>query len=122
MLDAPSVTMPYVKAGRLRAIAVTRSARLAALPDLPTFEEAGLNGFEANGWQGLLAPAGTPAAVMTRLSAALMKTLAERDVRERFTEQGLDTEVSTPEQFGAYIRAETEKWARLAKAVNLKVD
>src|ERR1019366_2749193 len=117
MLDATSVTMPYVKTGRLRAIAVTRNARLAVLPDVQTFEEVGLKGFEANGWQGLLVPAGTPANVVAKLSGALMRTLAEPDVRERFTEQGLDPMSSTPEQFGAYIRAETEKWGQLAKAV-----
>lgn len=122
IIDATSVTMPYVKAGRLRAIAVTRNARLTALPDVPTFEEAGLKGFEANGWQGLLVPTGTPAAAVAKLSGALMKTLAQPEVRERFLEQGLDPAPSTPEQFGAYIRSEIEKWGRVAKAANLKVD
>jgi len=122
MLDAPSVTMPYVQAGRLRAIAVTRITRLAALPDVQTFEEAGLKGFDANGWQGLLVPSGTPPDIMAKLSAALAKTLAEPDVRRRFTEQGIDPAPSTAEQFGAYIRSEIEKWGRLAKAANLKVD
>ena len=122
IIDATSVTMPYVKAGRLRAIAVTRNERLAALPDVPTFEESGLKGFEANGWQGLLVPTGTPPAAVAKLSGALMKTLAQPEVRERFSEQGLDAAPSTPEQFSAYIRAEIEKWGRLAKAANLKID
>jgi tripartite-type tricarboxylate transporter receptor subunit TctC len=122
ILDATSVAMPYVKSGRLRAIAVTRSTRLAALPDVQTFEEVGLKGFEANGWQGLLVAAGTPSDIVAKLSRALMKTLAETDVRDRFTEQGLDPASSTPEQFAAYIRAETDKWGKLAKAVNLKID
>jgi tripartite-type tricarboxylate transporter receptor subunit TctC len=92
------------------------------LPDVPTFEEAGLKNFEASGWQGLLVPAGTPAAALAKLSSALTKTLVQPEVRERFIEQGLDPAPSTPEQFGAYIRSEIEKWGRVAKAANLKVD
>ncbi len=122
IIDATSVTMPYVKAGRLRAIAVTRNVRLAALPDVPTFEEQGLKGFQANGWQGLLVPTGTPAAAVAKLSEALMKTLAQPDVRARFTDQGLDPAPSTPEQFAAYIRSEIEKWGRVQKVANIKVE
>jgi len=122
ILDATSVTMPYVKAGRLRALAVTRDVRLAALPDVPTFEEQGLKGFQASGWQGVLVPTGTPAAAVAKLSDALIKTLAQPDVRARFVEQGLDPAPSTPEQFGAYIRAEIEKWGQVQKTANIKVD
>jgi len=122
IMDAPSVTMPYVKAGRLRAIAVTRTERLSALPNVPTFEEAGLKNFEASGWQGLLVPTGTPPAAVAKLANALTKTLAYTEVRDRFIDQGLDPAPSTPEQFGAYIRAEIEKWGRVAKAANLKID
>jgi len=122
IMDAPSVTMPYVKAGRLRAIAVTRTERLSALPNVPTFDEAGLKNFEASGWQGLLVPTGTPPAAVAKLAGALTKTLAYTEVRERFIDQGLDPAPSSPEQFGAYIRAEIEKWGRVAKAANLKID
>jgi tripartite-type tricarboxylate transporter receptor subunit TctC len=122
IIDATSVTMPYVKAGRLRAIAVTKNVRIAALPDVPTFEEQGLKGFDANGWQGLLVPTGTPPAAIAKLSDSLIKTLAQKEVRDRFTEQGLDPAPSTPEQFGAYIRAEIEKWGRVQKAANIKVE
>jgi tripartite-type tricarboxylate transporter receptor subunit TctC len=122
MLDAPSVTMPYIKAGRLKAIAVIGKTRLAPLPEVPTFEEAGLKNFEAAGWQGLLVPTGTPAAAVAKLSGALMKTLEQPEVREKFIEQGLDPAPSTPEQFAAHIRSEIEKWGRLAKAANIKVD
>ncbi len=122
MLDAPTVTMPYIKAGRLRAIAVIGKTRLVTLPEVPTFEEAGLKDFEAAGWQGLLVPTGTPAAAVTKLSAALTKTLAQPEVREKFIEQGLDPAPSTPEQFAAHIRSEIEKWGRLAKAANIKVE
>ena len=122
IIDATSVTMPYVKAGRLRAIAVTRNVRLAALPNVPTFEEQGLKGFQANGWQGVLVPAGTPPAAVAKLSEALMKTLAQQEVRARFIEQGLDPAPSTSEQFGAYIRAEIEKWGRVQKVAKIKVE
>ena len=122
IVDAASVSMPYVKAGRLRAIAVTGNKRLTALPQVQTFEEAGLKGFESGGWQGLLVPSGTPAAAVAKLSGALVKTLAQPEVRERFLEQGLEPAPSTPEQFGAHIRSEIEKWGRVAKAANFKVD
>ncbi len=122
IIDATSVTMPYIKSGRLRPIAVTKNVRIAALPDVPTFEEQGLKGFDANGWQGLLVPTGTPPSAITKLSEALMKTLAQKEVRDRFMEQGLDPAPSTPDQFGAYIRAEIEKWGRVQKTANIKVD
>ena len=122
LLDAPPVSMSYVKAGRLKALAVTGAKRLAALPDVPTFDEAGLKGFDASGWQGVLVPAGTPAPAVAALSDALLKALAQPEVRERFATQGLDAAPSTPEQFGAHIRAEIEKWARIAKSANIKAE
>ena len=122
LLDAPPVSMSYVKAGRLKAIAVTGAKRLAALPDVPTFEEAGLKGFDASGWQGVLVPAGTPPAAVAALSDALLKALAQPEVRERFASQGLDAAPSTPEQFGAHIRTEIEKWARVAKSANIEAE
>jgi tripartite-type tricarboxylate transporter receptor subunit TctC len=122
LLDAPPVSMSYVKAGRLKAIAVTGAKRLAALPDVPTFEEAGLKGFDASGWQGVLVPAGTPPAAVATLSEALLKALAQPEVRERFASQGLDAAPSTPEQFGTHIRTEIEKWGRIAKSANIKAE
>jgi tripartite-type tricarboxylate transporter receptor subunit TctC len=122
IIDAVSVSMPYISSGRLRPIAIVNNTRLASLPDVPTFEEQGLTGFVARGWQGLLVPAGTPAPVIARLSEALMKTLAQPEVRERFATQGLSPTPSTPEQFAAHIRAEIEKWGKVAKAANIRVD
>ena len=89
---------------------------------MPTFEEQGLKGFVARGWQGLLVPAGTPASAIARLSDALNKALAHPEVRERFATQGLTPMPTTPEQFGAHIRSEIEKWGKVAKAANIKVD
>ena len=122
LIDAPPVAMQYVKAGRIKAIAVSGKVRLAALPDTPTFDEAGLKGYDASGWQGILVPVGTPPAAIAKLSEALVKTLALPEVRERFASQGLDVASSTPEQFGAHIRAEIEKWGKVAKSANIKIE
>ncbi len=121
LIDAPPVTMTHVKAGKLRAIAVTGTARLSALPDVPTFAEAGVP-LEASGWQGVAVPAGTPSAAIAKLSDALAKALAQPEVRERFATQGLDVATSTPEQLNAHIRAEIEKWTRIARTANIKVE
>ena len=114
--------MAHVKSGRVKAIAVSGKTRLATLPDTPTFDEAGLKDFDASGWQGVLVPAGTPPATIARLADALVKALAQPEVRERFASQGLEVASSTPEQFGAHIRAEIEKWARVAKTAGIKLD
>ena len=122
IIDAPPVTMQYIKAGRLKALAVTGKTRLASLPDIPTFEQAGLPAVDATGFQGVLAPAGTPPAAVAKLTDAIQKALAQPELRERFATQGLDAAYSTPEQFSAFIRAEIQKWARLAKEANIKAD
>ena len=121
LIDAPPVTMSHVKAGKLKAIAVTGNARLAALPDVPTFAEAGVP-IDASGWQGIAVPAGTPPEAIARLSAALAKTIALPEVRERFATQGLDAASSSAEEFSAHIRAEVAKWIRVAKTANIKVE
>jgi tripartite-type tricarboxylate transporter receptor subunit TctC len=121
-MDAPSVTMQYVKAGKLKAIGVTGKARLASLPEVPTFDQAGLPGVDASGFQGVLAPAGTPPEAVAKLSQALNAALAQPEVKERFTTAGLDTVSSTPAEFGAFIRAEIVKWGRVAKEANIKLD
>jgi len=122
IIDAVSVSMPYISSGRIRPIAIVNSARLPSLPDVPTFEEQGLKGFVARGWQGLLVPAGTPPSAIAKLSEALNSALAHPEVRERFATQGLTPVPTTPEQFSAHIRSEIEKWGKVAKAANIKVD
>ena len=120
-MDAPSVTMPYIKAGKLKAIAVTGKTRLASLPDVPTFEQGGFS-VDASGFQGVLAPAGTPPEAVARLSDALNKALADPQVKERIAANGLDVATSTPAEFAAFIRSEIAKWGRVAKEANIKVD
>ena len=121
LIDAPPVTMSHIKAGKLKAIAVTGNARLAALPDVPTFAEAGVP-IDASGWQGIAVPAGTPAEAIAKLSAALAKTIALPEVRERFATQGLDAASSSADEFSAHIRSEVAKWIRVAKTANIKVE
>jgi len=120
-MDAPSVTMAQVKAGKLKAIAVTGKTRLASLPDVPTFEQGGLS-VDASGFQGVLAPAGTPPEAVARLSQALNAALAQPEVKEKFAGAGLDTVSSTPAEFAAFIRAEIVKWGKVAKEANIKID
>lgn len=120
MIDAPPVTVEFVKAGRLRPLAVTGKKRLAAVPDVPTFDEAGLAGIDASGFQGVFVPAGTPPAAVARLSDAVLKALAQPDVRERFVAQGLEAAPLDAKAFDAFVRAEAPKWASVAKAANIK--
>ncbi len=120
-MDAPSVTMTQVKAGKLKAIAVTGSTRLASLPDVPTFEQAGLN-VPAGGFQGVLAPAGTPPEAVARLSQALNAALAQPEVKEKFAAAGLEAVSSTPAEFAAFIRSEIAKWAKVAKEANIRIE
>jgi tripartite-type tricarboxylate transporter receptor subunit TctC len=114
--------MPHVKAGKLRALAVGTLVRSANHPDLPTIAESGYPGFEARAWQGIAGPAGMSPDVVRQLQAAIAKVMAMPDVRARLVEGGLDPIVSTPEEFGEFIRAEIAKWSKVAKDVGARVD
>jgi tripartite-type tricarboxylate transporter receptor subunit TctC len=114
--------MPHVKAGKLRALAVGTLVRSAVYPDLPTIAESGYPGFEARAWQGIAGPAGMPPDVVKQLQAAIAKVMAMPDVRARLVEGGLDPIVSTPEEFGEFIRTEIAKWSKVAKDVGARVD
>ena len=118
----PSVptAMPYIKAGRLRGIGVTTLKRVEVLPDVPSIAEAGLPGYEATQWFGLLAPAGTPRPVIDRLYQESSRALRSADMKERMTAEGLEVVGSTPEEFASYIRSETEKWTQVIKAAGIK--
>jgi len=114
--------VPHIKAGRIKGIAVTTGKRSALMPELPTIAEAGLAGFEANNWYGLMVPANTPRAIINRLNAETVKVLGMPDVKTFLFNQGLDAAPSTPEEFGAYIRSERAKWAKIVKASGAKVE
>ena len=109
MFDNLPSSLPQIKAGKLRAIAVTSTQRAPALPDVPTIAESGLPGFEATSWFGVVAPAGTPPAIVARLNADVNQWLQTPDAREKLLAQGAAAAGGSPEQFAAYIRAETEK-------------
>jgi tripartite-type tricarboxylate transporter receptor subunit TctC len=114
--------VPHIKAGRIKGIAVTTGKRSALMPELPTIAEAGLAGYEANNWYGLMVPANTPRAIIDRLNAETVKVLNMPEVKTFLFNQGLDAAPSTPEEFGAYIRSERAKWAKIVKASGAKVE
>ena len=117
------IVLPHIKTGKVRALAVTSERRSRLLPDLPTIADAaGLPGYGASGWYGFLAPAATPRAVIARLHAEIAQALRHPEVVERLSGQGAEPVGSTPEEFGAFIRSEIDKWARLVKAANMKVE
>jgi len=109
----------HIKAGKIRALAVSTAKRSGLLPELPTVAEAGLKGFEANNWYGLLAPAKTPPAVIARLNKEASAVLNLPDVKDLLFKQGLDVAPSTPEAFGAYIKSEKAQWEKVIKAAGL---
>jgi tripartite-type tricarboxylate transporter receptor subunit TctC len=119
-------TMPsainYVRAGRLRGLAVTTAKRSPSTPELPTIAETGVAGYEAGSWYGLSAPAGTPKDIIGRLNAETIKVVALPDVKERLFNAGFEVVTSSPEQFGEFTRTEIQKWGKLVKAAGLKVD
>src|SRR5688572_24982248 len=111
---------PHVRAGRLRGLGVTGLKRNSAVPGVPTIDEAALPGFEAVQWYGLLGPAQTPREIVNRLNKEMVTILQLPDVKERFAGDGGDPSPTSPEDFGRYIRAETEKWQNVAKAAGIK--
>jgi tripartite-type tricarboxylate transporter receptor subunit TctC len=114
--------LPYVQSGKLNALAVTNAKPSPVAPNLPTVAESGLPGFEALQWFGILMPAGTPREIVARLNAEILKVLRMPDVRERFQSMGIEIAGDTPEQFAAFMRAETVKWAKVVKESGAKVD
>jgi tripartite-type tricarboxylate transporter receptor subunit TctC len=117
--------MPHIRSGRLKALAVTSAQRSASIPELPTVAEASgkvLEGYEASSWFGLLAPAGTPADIVSRVQQETAKALALPAMRERLLAMGAIPSGNTPAEFAAFIAAETAKWARVVKASGAKVD
>ena len=122
MTDTINTAIAYIKDGRMRAIAVTSAKRSSVLPDLPTFHEAGLPGFDAAAWQGVVLPAGAPSEVVAKLNAEITTALQDAAVRARLAGQGADVYGSTPAEYGAYIRAEMPRWAKIIKESGAKAD
>jgi tripartite-type tricarboxylate transporter receptor subunit TctC len=122
MFSTMPPALPHVKDGKLRALAVTSAKRSPATPALPTVDEIALPGFEANTWHGVVAPAGTPAAIVARLNREIVAILHMPEVVERLSGQGAEALGSTPEEFAAYIRSETIKWAKVVKESGAKAE
>jgi tripartite-type tricarboxylate transporter receptor subunit TctC len=122
MFGGPSSLAQHVATGRLRAVAVTGAQRIPALPSVPTFAEAGLQGVDAGSYWGSLAPAATPREIVNTLSGAMMKVLQIPEVRQRLIGLGYEPIGSTPEQFAANIRSEMEKWAKAVKEAKIRVE
>jgi len=122
MFDQLTSASANIKAGKLRALAVSSTVRSATLPDVPTFAEAGISGFDFTNVTGLLAPAGTPPEVIARLHAAAVKAVESKAVRDRFAAMGVIAVGDRPEQFGAFIREDFARWTKVVKDGNIKVD
>ena len=122
MVDALPSTMPHVKSGKLRALAVTSARRLPSLPDVPTVAESGLDGFEMVSWYGLWGPAKMPPDLATKIQQEVVKALRSEQVAKSLGEQGFIVSGATPQEFRTYIRQESEKYARLIKAANIKLE
>lgn len=120
--DTPVTSIPYIKSGRLRALAITGSKRLATLPDVPTFAEAGLPAYDFQLWFGVLAPAGTPGPIVDKLSAEIARILALPEVKQQLAEQGLDTAYRPSAEFDKLIRSDHERFGRLIKSAGIKVE
>lgn len=114
--------LPFVTADRLRALGVTTSQRLPALPKVPTIGESGLPGYEFTTWYGMTAPAGTPTSVVTTLHAALVRTVADPGVGGGLMKQGLQPVTNTPTEFAAYLKAEVDKWAKVVRLAKIPVE
>jgi len=122
MAYGPDVSLPHIRTGRLRAYGVTGANRLSVAPDIPTIAEAGLPGYEAVQWFGLVAPGGTPRDVITTLHRAVVQAMEDPAIRKRFLSNGAEPAPSrTPEEFGALMRAEVTKWAKVVKDAGISV-
>ena len=119
---AVSTPLPFVKSGKLRALAVSSAARIAALPDVPTFAEAGFPGVEDYTWIAVFLPAGTPPAIVQRLNEACNQALQGADMRERLAALAFDPVGGTPQQFAAYVKVEIAKWGKVVREGNIKAE
>jgi tripartite-type tricarboxylate transporter receptor subunit TctC len=119
-MDSLVQTAPHIKSGRLKALAVLGPKRSALFPDVPTMSEAGVAGYSLTNWFGLLAPAATPRGTVLKIYSDVRKVLGEAEIRKRFADLGADPVGNTPEEFGAAMRAESQQWAEIIRAANIK--
>lgn len=122
MVDGPPPFIPHVKSGRLKALAAASEKRNPLLPDVPTFAELGVAGMEAGLWYGIVAPKGTPKAVVARLNAEINRALGQPDLRERFAAMSVEIVGGQPEAFARYINSELKRWGEVVRAANIKIE
>ena len=122
MFNGMLATYPHVKSGNLKIIAVSGATRMSSIPDVPTVAESGVPGFETGSWQGVLAPAGTPAAIIEKLNGELARILNSSDMKEKLAAQGAEARTNSPEVFGGFISKEKERWAKVVKGAGIKIE
>lgn len=122
MIDVMPNTVPQVKGGRLRGLAVTTATRVSTWPDMPTVAESGVKDFDVSAWDAIVAPAGTPPAVVNRLNAAIRTALADPELRRQLLDRGSEVATGTPQALGAFIKTEIERWGQAVKRSGAKVD
>jgi len=115
-------TYPHVKSGKLKLLAVSSAKRVAAIPGVPTVAEAGLPGFETGSWQGTVAAAGTPKEIVGRLNAEIVRIFNTQEMKDNLAKQGAEVNTMTPEQLGDWLKSEIDKWSKVVKAANLKLE
>jgi tripartite-type tricarboxylate transporter receptor subunit TctC len=119
-ISAPAIFIPAVRAGKIKALAVGGETRMASLPHVPTFAEAGLAGYQLRGWYGILAPAATPKPVVEKLSTEIARALGMPDIREKLLSQEMQPFINTPDQFAALMKSEMAKFGRIVRTANIK--
>lgn len=117
-----AAALPHIKAGKLKAFAVTSPKRLNNLPEVPTLSESGLTGYDSTGWFGLVAPAGTPAAIIQRLNTEFTAALNDEAIKTQMRQSGMEPVATTTEGLDAYIKSETQKWAKVIRQANIKLN
>ena len=122
MTDAITTMTPYVQAGRVKALGSTGKTRSAVVPDVPTVSEAGVAGYEATIWLGIMAPTGTPKAIVDKLNGEINKALSRPDVKEAWAKQGAEPMIMSPSQFETYLRSDIDKWANVVKISGIKLE
>jgi tripartite-type tricarboxylate transporter receptor subunit TctC len=122
MFDNTPNVLPHVKAGRIKALAVSSKSRTSQAPELPTVDEAGVPGYDVSVWFGVLTVAGTPREIVQRLNTEMVKILTSADVKERFGRLGVDVVAGTPEQFSQFLKSEVARWAKVVQDANIKAD
>ncbi len=122
MTNTLNDSLPFIRDGRVRALAISSAKRSDRLPDVPTLEQSGLQGFDVGAWQGVVAPSGTPASIIQRLNGEIRKALASEVMQKQLALQGAYSLGSTPQEYDAFIRSETTRWGEVVKAAQVKLD